>query len=37
MRAFAEAHSDTQFVQQTVAQIPWGYNVRILDAVQDQP
>lgn len=35
MRAFAEAYSDEQFVQQVVAQIPWGHNVRILDAVKD--
>ncbi|WP_243147353.1 DUF1016 N-terminal domain-containing protein [Scytonema sp. UIC 10036] len=31
MRAFAEAYPDEQFVQQVVAQIPWGHNVRILD------
>jgi len=35
MRAFAEAHPDEQFVQQAVAQIPWGHNVRILDALDD--
>jgi predicted nuclease of restriction endonuclease-like (RecB) superfamily len=35
MRAFAEAYSDEQFVQQVVARIPWGHNVRILDAVKD--
>ena len=35
MRAFAEAYPDTQFVQQAVAQIPWGHNVRILDYVKD--
>lgn len=35
MRAFAEAYSDEQFVQQVVAQIPWGHNVRILDAAND--
>jgi predicted nuclease of restriction endonuclease-like (RecB) superfamily len=28
MRAFAEAYPDAQFVQQAVAQIPWGHNVR---------
>jgi predicted nuclease of restriction endonuclease-like (RecB) superfamily len=33
MRAFAEAYPDEQFVQQVVAQIPWGHNVRILDTV----
>lgn len=35
MRAFAEAWADEQFVQQVVAQIPWGHNVRILDYVKD--
>ena len=35
MRAFAEAYPDKQFVQQFVAQIPWGHNVRILDYVKD--
>ncbi|GAC1457140.1 MAG: hypothetical protein NVS2B14_01120 [Chamaesiphon sp.] len=35
MRAFAQTYPDEQFVQQVVAQIPWGHNVRILDAVKD--
>ena len=35
MRAFAEAYPEEQFVQQVVAQIPWGHNVRILDYVKD--
>jgi predicted nuclease of restriction endonuclease-like (RecB) superfamily len=35
MRALAEAYPDAQFVQQAVAQIPWGHNVRILDHVND--
>jgi predicted nuclease of restriction endonuclease-like (RecB) superfamily len=34
MRALAEAYPDSSFVQQAVAQIPWGHNVRILDYVQ---
>jgi len=34
MRAFGEAYSEESFVQQVVAQIPWGHNVRILDAVK---
>jgi predicted nuclease of restriction endonuclease-like (RecB) superfamily len=34
MRALAEAYPDQQFVQQAVAQIPWGHNVRILDYVK---
>ena len=35
MRAFAETYPDEQFVQQVVAQIPWGHNLRILDNVKD--
>lgn len=35
VRAFAQAYPDEEFVQQLVAQIPWGHNVRILDAVKD--
>lgn len=35
MRALAEAYRDELIVQQLVAQIPWGHNVRILDAVKD--
>ena len=35
MRSFAEAWSDEQIVQQVVAQIPWGHNVRLLDKVSD--
>lgn len=34
MRAFAEAWPDKAFVQQVVAQIPWGHNVRILDKAE---
>ncbi|MFB2967425.1 YhcG family protein [Aerosakkonema sp. BLCC-F183] len=35
MRSFAETYRDFEFVQQVVAQIPWGHNVRILDTVKD--
>jgi predicted nuclease of restriction endonuclease-like (RecB) superfamily len=35
MRSLAETHPDVQIVQQAVAQIPWGHNVRILDLVSD--
>lgn len=35
MRAFAEAYPDEQIMQQLVAQIPWGHNVRLLDQVKD--
>lgn len=34
MRAFAATYTDEAFVQQVVAQLPWGHNVRILDAVK---
>ncbi len=35
MRAFAEAYPDEQFVQQLVAQIPWGHHCVLLDKVKD--
>jgi predicted nuclease of restriction endonuclease-like (RecB) superfamily len=35
MRAFAAAYPDESIVQHVVGQIPWGHNVRILDAVKD--
>lgn len=35
MRAFAEAYPNVEIVQQVVAQIPWGHNVRLLDSVKD--
>ena len=35
MRTFAETYPDEKFVQQVVAQIPWGHSVRILDYVKD--
>jgi predicted nuclease of restriction endonuclease-like (RecB) superfamily len=34
MRALAEAWPDEAIVQQAVAQIPWGHNVRLLDLVK---
>jgi len=34
MRSFAETYPDFQFVQQVVAQIPWGHNVRIMEYVK---
>ncbi len=33
MRAFAEAWADEAFVQQLVAQTPWGHIVRIIDKI----
>jgi predicted nuclease of restriction endonuclease-like (RecB) superfamily len=35
MRAFAEAYPDEEFVQQVVALLPRGHQVRILDSVKD--
>lgn len=35
MRAFAEGYPDESIIQQAVGQIPWGHNVRILDALKD--
>ena len=36
MRSFAQAWPDQEVVQQVVAQIPWGHNVRLLEKV-DEP
>ena len=35
MRSFAEAYPDESIVQQVVARIPWGHNLRLLDKVAD--
>jgi predicted nuclease of restriction endonuclease-like (RecB) superfamily len=35
MRSFAEAWSDSAFVQQAVAQLPWGHNVLLLTRLKD--
>jgi len=35
MRSFAEAWPDLSIVQQAVAQIPWGHNLRLLDKLAD--
>jgi predicted nuclease of restriction endonuclease-like (RecB) superfamily len=34
MRAFAEAWPAEEFVQQVVAQLPWGHNTHLLDALK---
>ena len=36
MRAFAEAWPDTEFVQQAVAQLPWGHNLVLLDRLNTE-
>ena len=35
MRKFAEEYPDFEFVQQVVAQIPWGHNVILLDKIKN--
>ncbi|MCE2721337.1 MAG: YhcG family protein [Dolichospermum sp.] len=35
MRSFAETYQDFEFVQQPLAQITWGHNIRILDTVKN--
>lgn len=35
MRKFAATWSDDQFVQQVVAQIPWGHNVALMDKLSE--
>lgn len=37
MRALAEAWPDEEIVQQLIAQLPWGHNVRVLDRIKDRP
>jgi predicted nuclease of restriction endonuclease-like (RecB) superfamily len=37
MRALAEAWPEESIVQQLIAQLPWGHNVRVLDRVKDRP
>src|ERR1700761_1625932 len=37
MRAFAEAWPDREFVQQVIAQLPWGHQTRLLDRIKDRP
>lgn len=35
MKSLAEAYPDAEFLQQAVAKLPWGHNVRLLEAVKD--
>jgi hypothetical protein len=37
MRAFAEAWPEKSIVQQLIAQLPWGHNLRVLDRIKDRP
>ena len=34
MRAFAEAWPDREFVQQLVAHLPWGHNLRLIEGIK---
>ena len=36
MRKFAQEYPEVEFVQQAVAQLPWGHNVFLLDKVADR-
>lgn len=36
MRAFAEAWTDLEIVQQSVGQLPWGHNVLLLNRIKEQ-
>lgn len=35
MAKFAEEYQNREFVQQVVAQIPWGHNTVLLDKIAD--
>ena len=35
MAKFAETYPNREFVQQVVAQIPWGHNIVLLDKIAD--
>jgi predicted nuclease of restriction endonuclease-like (RecB) superfamily len=37
MRAFADAWPNEQIVQQVAAQLPWGHNMHLVDAVKSAP
>jgi predicted nuclease of restriction endonuclease-like (RecB) superfamily len=37
MRALAGAWPDEEIVQQLIAQLPWGHNLRVLDRVKGWP
>jgi len=37
MRSLAEAWPDAEILQQLIAKLPWGHNVRVLDRIKDRP
>ncbi len=36
MKAFAEVYPDSDFLQQGVSKLPWGHNIRFLEAVKQR-
>ena len=36
MRSFAEAWPEPEILQQLIAKLPWGHNVRLLELVNDR-
>ncbi len=36
MRKFAQEYTDSEFVQQVVAQLPWGHNIILMDRLADK-
>src|ERR1017187_6581951 len=37
MRALAEAWPEPEILQQLIAKLPWGHNLRVLDRIKDRP
>jgi predicted nuclease of restriction endonuclease-like (RecB) superfamily len=37
MRSLAEAWPEPEILQQLIAKLPWGHNVRVLDRIKDRP
>jgi predicted nuclease of restriction endonuclease-like (RecB) superfamily len=37
MRSLAEAWPEPEILQQLVAKLPWGHNIRVLDRIKDRP
>ena len=37
MRSLAEAWPEEAILQQLIAKLPWGHNLRVLDRIKDRP
>ena len=37
MRSLAEAWPEEEILQQLIAKLPWGHNLRVLDRIKDRP